>query len=191
MARSIIVNSKKLNESIQIVARISGIGYSVLFKELGVAEVVLPEFEGSLEITRQALLRLQVPPTEVHQYTDRIRQELYAHLYNEGHGYRMLSQLRGVEQQFDLQWVKIDPDSAISNRSIAQSEIRKQTGASVLAVVRDGKLTPNPDADFVLMPNDLVAIIGNDKHREAFFLISSKTECNKQQDMRLTNLQIR
>ena len=189
MARSIIVHSKKLNESIQIVARISGIDYSVLFKELGVAEVVLPEFEGSLEITRQALLRLQVPPAEVHRYTDRIRQELYAHLYNGGDDYRILSQLRGIEQQFDLQWVKIDPDSGISNRSIGQSEIRKQTGASVVAVVRNGKLTTNPDADFVLMPNVLVAVIGNDKHREAFCLIASKTESNWRQDSPSINLE--
>ncbi len=178
MARSIIVHSKRLNASIQIVARISGIDYSVIFKELGVDEVVLPEFEASLEMTRQVLLRLQVPPTEVHRYTDMIRQELYAHLYKGGDDYRMLSQLRSVEQQFDLQWVEIDPDSAISNRSIGQSEIRKQTGASVVGVVRDGKLTPNPDVDFVLKPNDLVAIIGNDKHRGTFCLISSKTECN-------------
>jgi CPA2 family monovalent cation:H+ antiporter-2 len=155
-----------------------------------VAEVVLPELEGSLELARQALMRLQVPPTEVHRYTDRIRQELYAHLYDGGDGYRMLSQLRGVEQQFDLQWVKLDPNSTISNRSIGQSEIRKQTGASVVAVVRNGKLTPNPDADFVLMPDDLVAIIGNDKHREAFCFISSKTECNKQQDTPSKNFQI-
>ena len=189
MARSIIVHSKKLNESIQIVARISGIDYSVLFKELGVAEVVLPEFEGSLEITRQALLRLQVPPAEVHRYTDRIRQELYAHLYNGGDDYRILFQLRGIEQQFDLQWVKIDPDSGISNRSIGQSEIRKQTGASVVAVVRNGKLTTNPDADFVLMPNVLVAVIGNDKHREAFCLIASKTESNWRQDSPSINLE--
>jgi monovalent cation:H+ antiporter-2, CPA2 family len=175
-ARSIIVNSKKLNVSIQIIARLSGLDYSVLYKELGVAEVVLPEFEGSLELTRQALLRLRVPPTEVHRHTDMIRQELYAHFYNGSADYRMLSHLRGVEQQFDLQWVKIDPDSAFSNRSIGQSEIRKQTGASVVGVVRAGKLTPNPGVDFVIMPNDLVAIIGNDEHREAFCLISSELE---------------
>ena len=188
-ARSIIVHSKKLNASIQIVARLSGIDYSDIFKELGVVEVVLPELEGSLEITRQALLRLQVPPTEVHRYTDTIRQELYAHLYNGAVEYRMLSQLRGVEQQFDLQWVKIDPASGIANHSIGRSEIRKQTGASVVGVVRDGKLTPNPDVDFVLLPNDLVAIIGNDKHREAFCLISSNRKCDWQQNSRSNNLE--
>ena len=57
-------------------------------------------------------------------------------------------------------------------RSISESEIRKTTRASVVGVVRDGQLKPNPDADFVLMPEDLVAIIGSEGNRKAFYLLA-------------------
>jgi CPA2 family monovalent cation:H+ antiporter-2 len=43
----------------------------------------------------------------------------------------------------------------------------------VVGVVRKEQLKPNPDADFVLIPNDLVAIIGNERNREAFCLLAS------------------
>lgn len=177
-ARSVIVQSKHFNKRVQIVARTSGPDYFELFKDLGVSEVVLPEFEGSLEMTRQSLLRLRIPPTEVQRHTDTVRQELYAHLYNQGDDYRMLSQLRGAEQQFDLQWVRLTPKSQIVHQSIGTSEIRRRTGASIVGVVREGKLRPNPDADFVLMPNDLVAIIGSERNRDAFCLMASSTPCN-------------
>jgi CPA2 family monovalent cation:H+ antiporter-2 len=179
VARSVIVQSKRLNERLQIVARISGPEYFALLKELGVSQAVLPEFEASLEMTRQALLRLQVPPTEVHRYTDTVRQDLYAHLLNKGDDYRVLSQLRDAEQQFDLQWFQLAPESPIAYRSIGESEIRKKTGASVVGIVRQGQLRPNPHADFVLMPNDLVAIIGSEGDRQAFCLMAASTPCNK------------
>ena len=41
--------------------------------ERGANQVVQPEFEAGLEMTRQALLHLQVPATEILRYTDTIR----------------------------------------------------------------------------------------------------------------------
>ena len=142
---------------------------------LGISDIVLPEFEAGLEITRQALLRLQVPPTEVHRNTDTLRQEIYTHLFDQDENYRVLSQLRNAEHQFDLQWIRLDQESLIAYRSIGESEIRKRTGVSVVGVVREKQLMPNPDADFVLLPDDLIAIIGSERSREAFLLMTAST----------------
>ena len=60
-------------------------------------------------------------------------------------------------------------------RTIGKSEIRKKTGVSIVGVVREGVLKANPDADFVLEPEDLVAIIGNDQGRNSFFLMASSS----------------
>lgn len=61
----------------------------------------------------------------------------------------------------------------MANRSIGESEIRKTTGVSIVGVVRDGQLKSNPDAKFVLMPEDLIAIIGNEADRKAFLLMAA------------------
>jgi CPA2 family monovalent cation:H+ antiporter-2 len=172
-ARSVIVHSKRLNNRLQIIARTSGPDSFGLLRDLGVSEVVLPEYEAGLEMTRQALRCLRVPSTEVHRYTDTIRQEIYAHLPDQDEDYRVLSQLRNAEQQFDLQWVRLAQESPVAHRSIGESEIRKRTGVSVVGVVREEQLRPNPDADFVLLPDDLVAIIGSESNREAFLLMTS------------------
>lgn len=172
-ARSVIVHSKHLNNRLEIIARTSGPDSFELLKDLGVSEVVLPEFEAGLEMTRQALLRFRVPPIEVHRYTDTLRQEIYAHFFDQSEDYRFLSQLRNIEKQFDLQWVRLDQESPIAHRSIGESEIRKRTGASVVGVVREKQLRPNPNADFVLLPDDLVAIIGSERSREAFLVMAS------------------
>jgi CPA2 family monovalent cation:H+ antiporter-2 len=161
-AKSTIVQSKRLNGRLEIVARASGPDYFDVFKDLGVSQIVLQEFEAGFEMTRQALLHLRVPPTEVLRHTETIRQERYAALFNNNADYRLLSQLRGAEHQFDLQWVRLAQESPMVHQSIGQSEIRQKTGVSVVGVVREGTLRPHPDGDFVLEPEDLVAIIGND-----------------------------
>ncbi len=178
--KSTIVQSKRLNGRLEIIARASGPDYFDVLKDLGVSEIVLPEFEASLEMTRQSLLHLRVPPTEIQRHTDTIRQELYAVLSKINDNYRLLSQLRGAEQQFDLQWVRLAQESPMAHQTIGKSEIRKKTGASVVGVVREGQLTPNPDADFILMPEDLIAIIGNDRNRDTFFLMASSSPLNKE-----------
>ncbi len=172
-ARAVILQARRMNPEIQIVARTSGPDYFSLFKELGVSAVVLPEFEASLEMTRQALFHLNVPPTEIQRHTNTVRQELYGRMFTESSDYRVLSQLRCAERQFDLQWFNLDPRSSVANRSIGESEIRKKTGASIVGVVREQKLQANPDVDFVLRPNDLVAIIGNKNNRESFCRLAS------------------
>ncbi len=168
--RSIIITAKQLNHQIAVVARTPNPDCFNEMKALGVSGVAIPEFEGSIEITRQALLHLQVQPTEIQSITDTIRQELYADVLNTDDRYHTLSQLRGAEHQFDLQWIRLPSESCLANRSIAQSQIRKTTGVSVVGVVRNGRLNPNPDPNFILRPEDLIAIIGNEIHREGFLL---------------------
>lgn len=154
VTRSAIVQSKRLNGQLTIEARIPGSDYFNEMKDLGVSEVVFPEFEASLEMTRQSLLYLRIPPAEVQRHTDKFRQELYAALFNSNDSYRLLSQLRGAEQQFDLQWIRLSKDSIMADRSIGESEIHKTTGVSIFGVVRDCQLKYNPDAKFVWMPED-------------------------------------
>lgn len=172
-ARSVIVNSRRLNKLIEIIARTSGPDSFELLRFLGVSHVVLPEFEAGLEMTRQALLHLSIPPMDVQRYTDTVRQEIYANLFDRSEDYRMLSHLRNAEHQFDLEWVRLTRESPLINRSIGESEIRKKTGVSVVGVVREEKLRSNPAADFILMPDDLVAVIGSEDSREAFILMAS------------------
>jgi CPA2 family monovalent cation:H+ antiporter-2 len=167
-ARPVVDLSKRLNNSLEIVARTAGEDYFDIFKTIGISDVVYPEFEASLEMTRQALLRLDVPPAEILRYTENARHKLYARFFSGREEYRFLSQLRTAEQQFDLQWFRLPSASPMAQASIGWSEIRKRTGASIVGVVRNDRLFPNPGPEFELAGGDLVAIIGSTDNRASF-----------------------
>jgi CPA2 family monovalent cation:H+ antiporter-2 len=77
----IVDQVRRLNPKLHIVARAEGVEQMKMLYDLGVYEVVQPEFEAALEITRQALLHLNIPASEIQSFTDAVRQELYAPLY--------------------------------------------------------------------------------------------------------------
>ncbi len=176
VARSIAVHAQRVNSRIKVVARVSDPDFFPVFKELNVTELVLPEFEAGLEMTRQVLLHLRIPVPEIQRYTESLRQDLFAPMFNALGDYKTLAQLRTAEQQFDLQWVPLRSGSPFIDKSIGEAGIRKVTGASVVGVIRGGKLEPNPEAGFRFRLNDLVAIIGSDRAREAFRRMSHPVE---------------
>lgn len=177
LTRSIVAAARALNPDLKVTARASDIDQMDALHELGVFEVVQPEFEAAIEMTRQALLHLRLPPAKVQQYADAVRRERYAPLYQSNTDYRMAAQLQGAERQLELEWLLLAPDSALANRTLRHADIRQLTGASVVGVLRDERFHPNPGADFELRGGDMVAVIGEAAQRSAFEACAGGTKC--------------
>jgi TrkA domain protein len=56
--------------------------------------------------------------------------------------------------------VIVPPDAACTGRTIAESLVRTRTGASIVAIVRNGDMSLSPRSDFVIEGGDTVLIIG-------------------------------
>jgi CPA2 family monovalent cation:H+ antiporter-2 len=179
VAQAVLMQAKRRNPGLDVVARASEPEHLGRFKNLGVYEVVLPEFEAGLEMTRQALLHLRVSPTEIHPYTDAVRRNFYAPYAAARQDYRVLTQLRAADAQFDLLWIPLQPGSPLAGRTIGETEIRGRTGASVVGVIRDAQLSPNPDATFRFKDGDLVAVMGTANARASF---RSMVEAGRRED---------
>ena len=167
-SQTIITHAQRLNGGIEVVARLSDPDFFEIFSDLNVTDLVYPELEAGLEMTRQVLLALHVPVTEIQRQTEALRQEYFTSRVSQSKRYRTLSQFRSAEQQFDLEWVTVASDSNLFDRSIGEVGIRKKTGVSVVGVLRDDQLEPNPGPQFRFQDKDLVAIIGSSEARAAF-----------------------
>jgi CPA2 family monovalent cation:H+ antiporter-2 len=81
--KAIAEQALTMNKKLHIVARSGGLDHMRILRDIGVQGVVQPEFEAGLEITRQALLALDVADSKIRHFTDQVRQELYLPLYKE------------------------------------------------------------------------------------------------------------
>lgn len=182
-ALDIVQHARALNEKLDVVARAIDAAHVEQLAELGVLEVVQPALEAGLEMTRQALLHLDVSPVKIQQYADEVRRKLYAPLFERSEGYRTVTQLRAARAHLGMTWVELPVGSPLAGKTLRESEIRTCSGASVVAVLRDGELRPNPEADFVLRPGDHVAIIGRAPERAVFMsLVAGDAECREEEE---------
>ena len=170
--QSIVDHVHKVQPEMEIIARVSGPESMKLLEESGVKKLVLPEYEASLALLRLTLMTLGLSPAETHRRVEGVRLRLYADLLENTTDYTLLTSFRGAEQEFDLQWVKLDSSSAFCGLSIIESDIRNSTGVSVVGIIRDGKLHANPAPSVVLMAGDQIAVIGDEAGRRSFCELS-------------------
>lgn len=166
--RSIVAQARHLNPDVNIVTRAESIEVMQALHEYGVYEVVQPEFEASLEMTRQALLHFDVPPTEIQKFADSIRRKLYAPLY-EGHdSYQTAAQLQYATRLLEVSWVDIPADSVLVGQSIETAGIRTRTGTSIVGILHDGTFIANPERTYRFVEDDIVAAMGSAEQLAAF-----------------------
>ena len=174
--QGIVDQVRRLRPDLHIVARAEGLEHMDVLYERGVYEVVQPEFEAGLEITRQALVHLDLPAIEIQNFTDAVHREHYAPLYQPPADSHVIAQLRRTPRLLDLTWVALAPDSALIGRTLGEMDIRGRTGATVVGIMRGGELQANPDIDFRFAADDLAAVIGRPEQLAAFQALAAASE---------------
>ncbi|HET7276376.1 MAG TPA: cation:proton antiporter regulatory subunit [Longimicrobiaceae bacterium] len=66
-----------------------------------------------------------------------------------------------VLDQLSIEWLKVDPGSALADQTIQEAAIRERTGASIIAILRDGKAHPNPQPSDRIATGDTLMVVGD------------------------------
>jgi TrkA domain protein len=67
-----------------------------------------------------------------------------------------------------LEWVKLSDDSPVVGKTLAESNVRANTGATVVAIQRDGQTISSPDANTDLQADDILIVVGSRDDCRAF-----------------------
>ncbi|MBP9041706.1 MAG: cation:proton antiporter [Anaerolineaceae bacterium] len=134
---------------------------------LGANYIVQPELEGGLELVHHTLLELGFPLREVHEYAQAVRRDHYNIDITTTDEHRSLDDLLTAFEGIEITWLKLHQDSPLIGKTLAEADIRASSGASVVALIRGGKLTPNPKSNTVFQEGDRLGIIGEEEQIEA------------------------
>ena len=127
----------------------------------GAQAVIQPELEGGLEIVRHTLLALAYPVLQVQQYIDAVRDDAYDTTHLSPEEDKMLNQLVAAVRGMAITWQPISEQSPLIGRTLVEANLRAQTGASIIALVRNQTVIANPEPHLQFAPSDLVGLIGN------------------------------
>jgi CPA2 family monovalent cation:H+ antiporter-2 len=169
--RLVVERARQLNPEARVVARSAGEDQLEDLGRLGVYEAVQPELEAGLELGRQALINQGFGAAEVQRFSDGVRREMYAPIFDGDGGDAGLAQLRRASRMIEGDWMEVPKGCAIAGRAIGELGVRAKTGASIVALVRGDEVVTNPGPELTLEPGDTVSVVGTAEQRARFLAL--------------------
>jgi CPA2 family monovalent cation:H+ antiporter-2 len=158
--RRIVDNCKKMNPNIHIIVRTRFLREMKPLYESGANEVIPEEFETSVEIFARVLKKYLVPAEEIESMIAELRSESYEMLRGVSKESKYLSEMGLLLSDVELLTVRVRKGSFMDGKTIAQAELRKKHGVTILTIRRNSQNIYNPEASTGLLAGDVVIIYG-------------------------------
>ena len=161
-----VVVARGLNPAVRIIVRTRFVRAIDDLTRLGASEVVVEEFEASVELFALVLEFYEVPSNTIRREVDAVRSEHYSMLRGESRPDLQLDALKhlGIHSALDL--VQIEEGAPAVGANASTLNLRRDTGATLLAVVRDGKALYKRDATFQFRVGDTAVLVGEQEALE-------------------------
>ena len=127
---------------------------------LGAAEVVVEEFEASLELFARALERYEIPAARIAHELDAVRGEHYGLLRGRAQPNLHLDTLKHLGIHRALELAEVEPGAPAVGENATSLDLRRATGAVQIAVIRDGRPHYQREADFAYRAGDTAVLVG-------------------------------
>jgi CPA2 family monovalent cation:H+ antiporter-2 len=174
--------ARDLNPAVEIVVRTRRVTEIEELQTLGANQVVAEEFETAIEIFKLVLHRYHVPRNVVWAQIRVLRGEGYQMLRSPGRGEGVSEAVLDALEAGTTDVFRLDRGSPVAGRSLRDLDLRRRTGATVLAVVREDEPHPNPAADTVLEAGDDLVLVGSHAEIDRAFVLLGGREGNGGED---------
>jgi len=155
---------RQLNPSIFILIRTRyAVDVEELYK-LGADQVIPEEFETSIEIFSRVLHQYHVPGNVIANQIQLVRFEGYKMLRGISLDHENIGRIASLFAGATVDNIQLQPHSPAIDKTLKELDIRRATGATVIAVVRNGEATTNPGPDYQLRTDDILVLLG--AHRD-------------------------
>lgn len=171
--------ARALNPKVRIIVRTRQVDEVEELHRHGADEVIAQEFETSIEIFTRVLEHYHIPRNVIRAETRALR----------GEGYKMMrspSVTQLPESFLDLlaagttEVFRLDEGSPAVGATISGLDLRRRTGVTVIAVVRNEASHPNPHPDLRLEAGDHLVLVGSHAAMEqAFELLEPTPEAGR------------
>ena len=159
--RAIVTEARRFNPNLHIIARTRFVAEVAPLRRLGADEVVAEEFETSIEIFSRVLTQYLVPRQDIDTFAARIRQENYRMIRRMSHSVDAVDSMVKRLPDMGVQAMRLGAASPLCGHSLAQTQLRKLYGVTVIAVLREGVTLASPGPDTVFEAGDIVYVFGS------------------------------
>jgi len=161
--RGIVSVARHENPNLYIITRTRYLAEVDDLKALGSDEVIPAEFETSIEIFSRVLQKYNFPKSMILGMADKIRSDNYTALRNIEIQKRHLFERYEWLPEMELDGYRVPDDAHLAEKSIAELQVRKKTGVTIIAIRRGTEVFTNPGPDFRIRSGDIILFTGEKK----------------------------
>jgi CPA2 family monovalent cation:H+ antiporter-2 len=158
--RRIVSLLRQLNADARIIVRARRVHEIDELERLGADEVIPSEFETSIEIFVRLLRHLGVPRHVIRMQESVIRVGHYRALRGLGATDEVLAETRKFIAGGIMETAEVRAGSEAAGRTLAELDLPRRTGTTILSIVRHERPLPAPEATTKLEAGDLVVLYG-------------------------------
>jgi len=173
-ARISVRLARQLNSTIFILVRTRYAAEVEQLYTIGADQVIPEEFETSVEIFSRVLNQYHVPSNVIANQINLIRLEGYKMLRGISLEQENIGRIAALFAGATVDNYQVQPDSAAAGRTLGELDLRKATGATVVAIARSGKAITNPNPDFKIEVDDILVLLG--AHKELDMAVNLLTK---------------
>ncbi len=151
---------RRLNPKVHLIVRTRYLQEMEPLYELGANEVIPEEFETSVEIFTRVLCKYLIPRNEIEKLIAEIRSDGYEMLRSFYKKSLSVSDLKLQLPDVEISALKVAERSPLVGKSIAEINLRKRFGVTVLAIRRNSQILSNPRADTQFISDDTLVVLG-------------------------------
>jgi CPA2 family monovalent cation:H+ antiporter-2 len=165
--RTAIRYVRKINPSVFILVRTRYAAEVEELLKLGADQVIAEEFETSIEIFSRVLHQYHIPGNIIANQISLVRFDGYKMLRGLSLDQEKIGRLAALFAAATVDNVQVQPECACIGKTLKDLDIRRSSGATVLAIVRNGEAVTNPGIDFRLEADDILVLLGAHKELDA------------------------
>jgi CPA2 family monovalent cation:H+ antiporter-2 len=156
---AIIGKVRNLNKNVYIISRATIIKNVEQLYKSGADQVLPEKFEIAIDLLNRILVKKLMPQHEVNRIINHTRNTRLGHYYEKDtiNQPSLLSDL----PSFNISAVQLETGSAAEGKTLEAIDLRKRTGATLLAIKRAKDIIEHPGPDAILLSGDIAYLLGN------------------------------
>ncbi len=158
-ARRVVGVAKRVAPQVPVLMRARYVLERDALLDAGATDVVAEEVEGGIEMLARLLRRLEVPRNLIDEQIHEVRVSLQPAERALPIPRKTLEEHRALAG-LKIESVLIREGAPGAGRSLVELDLRKRTGALIIALRRDGALLDQPDPQAPLRPGDIAYVVG-------------------------------
>lgn len=161
LTKSCLSNAKAVNPKLHVIVRTKYVADIEDLLALGADDVIPEEFETSIQIFSRVLKMFHIPNSIILAQGNIIRNKSYGVFREIRYTQEAFDQISQILAQGTIETYFIAAGNPIIGQSIRDVNLKAQSGALIINIIRQNQTITNPPSEFVFQTGDQLIIFGS------------------------------